>query len=78
MSLADLIWHGKPGGIWESDPKGGVPTLIWGSVPTILYQGFEAPEKEPTLVVPSLRWECAGMYTVFVLCCYGAYLIAAI
>ncbi len=35
-------------------------------------------KKEPTLVVPSLRWECAGMYTVFVLCCYGAYLIAAI
>ena len=64
-----------------------VPIMEWGSRPSVTYDQYGAirashmgkpRKKQPTLVVPSLRWECAGMYTVYVLCCYGAYLIAAI
>ena len=55
-----------------------VPVMSWGNPPSVTYDAsYKAPKKEPTLVVPSLWWECAGMYTVYVLVCGLAYLLVA-
>jgi hypothetical protein len=86
--MADELWVScKPGSITEIHPKNMVYSVPMGNRPSVTFEeyqsaalrvmGYKAPTT-PTLVVPSLRWECAGMYTVYVLCCYLTYLLAAI